>query len=357
MTPFFCHFVFFFTFCLVDYNFLHYYEYIGFTINDYSFDDNELNFYYDMPDWVDQCNTTAYCSIYPDSTVCSQSQGPSLPKLSDNFILTLEETSISENQTYLIKEYYDYPNDRAHIAVYFSDGYENSGMHQLELNSKQQNWFWIGDATDEDGGTLPYCTLSLTTPNYTGWEGWIPEVSGHVAKPSTWWRFNTTDATGFEKETWMGYTTVRGIRAEKWKSNWNYGVKYKNVSYVVNATLYYYFGVTGWDFTFSNYGNGLNGSNVPVRLEMDACYSATNFSSDTNDYSNFWKNGTFSNTYDVIGFVNNGATDDDFDIPINWRSQCVVSDDYCTTKDYAHSEDVCEEAPDMPTFPNQFESR
>ena len=124
----------------------------------------------------------------------------------------------------------------------------------------------------------------------------------------------------------MGFTTVRGVKAEKWKNKWSYEINstsYSGVKYIINMTVYHYFAKSGWDFVFSDFDN------VPLRYERIGTWTAMNYSSKTKDYSIFWTNGSFDHIYDVVAFVNNGVKDSDFVIPTNWRSDCTIEDEYC----------------------------
>ena len=147
----------------------------------------------------------------------------------------------------------------------------------------------------------------------------------------------------------MGYTTVRGITAEKWKSSYNRQTVYNNISYITNATMYYYFTANDWDMTFSNYNN----SNVVLRMEIFGTYAMYNFSKDTGSHSLYWKTETFDTWYDVVAFWNGTLDDNDFSIPANWREDCTISSDYCESKP---NQDVCSTGPSLPQLPPAFRS-
>ena len=356
-----CYYFFFFVYVLklffsASYGFFHSYEYIGFTIDENAFDDDKLNFYHYVPDWVDQCNTTSYCNYYPNASICSVSQGPSLPQLSSNFFATIEMTSLNSNNSYLLETYYDYENLRAHEIWHGSGNFDGSAHHRLFLGNDRQIWKWYGDAYDDDSNiTISDCSLSFISSNFTGmYDLYFEQENGHIASPSVWWHFNFSDITGYEQETWMGFTTVRGVKAEKWKNKWSYEINstsYSGVKYIINMTVYHYFAKSGWDFVFSDFDN------VPLRYERIGTWTAMNYSSKTKDYSIFWTNGSFDHIYDVVAFVNNGVKDSDFVIPTNWRSDCTIEDEYCDNTFNAQNEEVCQAQPSMPTFASQFEAR
>ena len=161
-------------------------------------------------------------------------------------------------------------------------------------------------------------------------------------------RFNFgANGTYISDETWMGYTTVRGITAEKWKSSYYRETMYKNVSYRTNATMYWYFSVADWDMTFCNYNN----SNVVLRAEVNGTYELYNFSANTGTHSTFWKTGLIDTWYEIVGFYNGTLAEEDFAIPVNWRDDCTISVDYCLSKP---NEAVCADIPNLPNLPKAF---
>ena len=166
--------------------FEHYYDYVAFATGDAAFDgDDVFNFYNNMPNWIDQCDVSSYCNIYPDAKVCSDSAGPPLPDLSDSFTFVAEINDATNNKSYLLQEYYDYYGNRAHIAYYYNKKYSQHGYHQLELPDSRQRWIWIGDASDTST-SLPMCSMSLTKFELTGDDLSVQLQNGHIARPSNW---------------------------------------------------------------------------------------------------------------------------------------------------------------------------
>ena len=163
-----------------------YRDFIGFSTGNDAFDgDDVFNFYENMPQWIDECDVSSYCNVYPDAKVCSDSAGPPLPDLSSTFGFNIEINDAKNNLSYFMREYYDYFGNRAHIEYYTGLPYSNNGYHQLELLDDKQRWVWIGDATDEDT-PLTSCSMVLTKFDLTGYDLSVQVEHGHLARPTNW---------------------------------------------------------------------------------------------------------------------------------------------------------------------------
>ena len=322
---------------------------MGFFAGDDAFDDEELDFYTEMPDWVDNCDTSHYCQHYPDAEVCSESQGPDLPELSDRWLMSIEVNDIQNNISYFMKEYFDAVNDRVHAMFFYDNSYAADAFHQLELNEVQQRWYWIGDETDTSSD-LSVCEMDLIPDNFTGYDLFVKEIHGHVASTASAFHFNGSSNNA--DKTWMGYTTVRGISAEKWKGVWNESYDWLDGKYYIEYTAdsYYYFNRDTWSMSTSNYSD-----EIPLRYEINGKYTIWNYSDD-GESKIMWVNDTFDVSYDMVGFTNGNLDDSFFEIPENWREDCTISDTYCSDDRFSDL-NVCEDGPDsLPQLPPQFET-
>ena len=138
-----------------------------------------------------------------------------------------ESTSVGEI-------YYDYDKDRVRETWRFLDGYYKNAFHQLELieddKPTNQRWVWFGDGTQETPITsddaIYACSMKETGGDYTGFDYLLPLSNGHIVNPHRLLFFddNRYDP-GVSDVVWMGYTTIRGIPAQKWKATFNLAVE------------------------------------------------------------------------------------------------------------------------------------
>ena len=314
------------------------YHIVSFFSGPEAFDEEDMQFVFE--DWYAQCDTSSYCDTYPDNKLCNDARGPSMPTLPEQFYAVFEATmDTSDNMytgTFVIEEWYDYPGNEAHVVMHTGPNWRGDAMHQLDRLDSDEKWIWFGDGDDDDsdGDEIYDCQLTPAISNFTGLDVFITEQNGHIASPSRWFRWNDDKYTS--TDIWHGYTTVRGIPAEKWKSTWT---EYEEIpssplqkTFAANfsASATYYWSNRSWNLWHANYDV------VPLQLELTGVYTLYNKSETTGNYDVFWTTSTIDATYNMMIFNAAEQDDDYFQIPEQYE-QCNTSL-YCSKYP---SSDVC----------------
>ena len=183
-----------------------------------------------------------------------------------------------------------------------------------------------------------------------GYDTFVKLENAHIVNPWPWFQFNDSNRhREHSQELWLGYDDVRGIVAEKWVSIWNesieqefYGQKFLS-EYIGN--VYHYFSSENWSLVHQ-----LSSPVVPLRTEMTGIYRVYNY---TNGQYTQWGNDADINIQvEIFGFEP-ALTEDLFDPPYGWRSQCNISNDYCTN--YPNTE-ACFEPKTLPSLPSKWKA-
>eukprot|EP00490_Sorites_sp_Unknown_P029387 CAMPEP_0114649268 /NCGR_PEP_ID=MMETSP0191-20121206/6941_1 /TAXON_ID=126664 /ORGANISM="Sorites sp." /LENGTH=334 /DNA_ID=CAMNT_0001862847 /DNA_START=2113 /DNA_END=3114 /DNA_ORIENTATION=- len=276
--------------------------------------------------------------------------------------MRIEANIPTSNTTTLLDEYYDYPGNQVHVIVYNDTDYHNA-YHQLELLNQSARITWFGDGSSYDN-TIDNCKIELTKPDFTGQDVYVREIAGHVASPGALFRFNdevnNDDDFTTSEEQWLGYTVVRGIKAEKWKSTWSYDGEFDGLRYDANTTAYHYFTTYNETITpFANFDDMDDDDVMPLRLELYTEYTTWGWNDATNGYTDYLSGGTSVQFYDIVEFVAGKPDDEWFDVPKPWRAFCDNTE-YCanftTTYPTEITPAICDNGPELPTFPDTWEA-
>eukprot|EP01083_Nonionella_stella_P098569 277218_1 len=348
------------TYLFPPYTYHHYYEYISF-LGGHLMDEEGLDF--DIPAFYDQCNVTAYCNVYVNNHICSLTKGPPLPKIPNSFTTMWEWSSYdddtfgSSQATVLYDLYYDYANDRAHSVWRMVDGYETNGIHYLELLRRedgQQVWTWMGD---ED---IRNCAMFGSSTSYTGYQYGLPVMNGTLLAPTRLFAFNDRIDTEFSNETWMGYTTIRGIAAEKWKAKFNITVNGGEstiwLPYILPGNqrvkmygdMFWYFSSANWTFAYD-----MNDTVIPLAFSVTGVWEVYNYS-DTSKQYEMVKSIDLREYGHIFSFLPGSPDESWFKKPTFWRKQCAIDTVYCDPSEHEEhtDEDVCDDGLDLPTLPD-----
>merc|ERR1712244_65492 len=97
---------------------------------------------FQIPDFYEQCNVTAYCNVYPNADICSITRGPPVPRVPNNFMASYEWTVVEAidyaKATWEIDTFYNYDNNRAHVMY----RYEDQTLHQLDVLNEEHELKW-----------------------------------------------------------------------------------------------------------------------------------------------------------------------------------------------------------------------
>lgn len=325
------------------YDFHHYYDYVSFMADDLMLAE-ELEF--QIPDFYEECNVTAYCNVYADADICSITKGPPVPRVPNNFMSrcewTVDEAIGYGKASTEIDTYYDYDNDRAHKI----HRYDDQTMHQLDLLTDEygdgQVWIWFGDGIGSTMETsddeIKNCSVQAAGADGDGYDYFFPAANGHVFNPHRFLLFddNVYDP-GISDEVWMGYTEVRGIPAEKWKATFNIVVHgheaspYSFISAqlladnqrkVAEGTVIWYFSSqSDWKFPTTA------GSSIrPLGVDIHGAYTIYNISDAFELIVH--SNGTFKQYGAFTRWIEGTPDDAWFEPPLEYEEECDIAS-YC----------------------------
>merc|ERR1719334_2886058 len=332
------------------------YDIVSFFSGPEAFDPEEMEFVYE--DWFTECDVSAYCADKPGDALCSAKRGPSLPELPYGFSAAFEMTVNHEGDgfpgfdnkgTSIGEMYYDYDGDRAHMVWRFLDGYYENAFHQLDMLEEEhggQSWKWLGDGIGstpiESDDDLTTCFMNATTGNYSGYDYVLPVAGGHIVNPHRLFLFDDETRTRdgvISNETFLGYTTKRGIPAQKWLSTINIELEGdhdssefffpwstpENQMIRVTGSLYYYFSTVNWTFSYM-----ANESVIPIGVDMEGLYEVYNWSDDTSSYSILDSSTTLRQYSHTVSFLADTPDENYFSPPTQWRKYCEIDAAYCS---------------------------
>eukprot|EP01084_Bolivina_argentea_P279040 476986_1 len=357
---------------ITTYDFHHYYDFVQFLADDLM---NTEGLDFDIPDFYEECDVTPYCEVYQNSHICSLTRGPPLPTLPNAFSGTSEwstydtsfEGFISAQQTVLSDFYYDWEKNRAHSVFRFLDGYNKNAYHLLELLDEEyggQVWSWMGDGTQSTLTTsddaIMNCNMFGAATGYTGAEYGLPVMNGTLLSPTRLFGFNDHVDPEVSNETWMGYTTIRGIAAEKWKAKFNITVNGGEstiwLPYILPGNqrvkmygdMFWYFSSMNWTFAYD-----MNDTVIPLAFSVTGVWEVYNYS-DTSKQYEMVKSIDLREYGHIFSFLPGTPDESWFKKPTFWRKQCAIDTVYCDPSEHEEhtDEDVCDDGLDLPTLPD-----
>eukprot|EP01083_Nonionella_stella_P185163 674397_1 len=351
---------------ITTYDFHHYYDFVQFLADDLM---NTEGLDFDIPDFYEECDVTPYCEVYQNSHICSLTRGPPLPTLPNAFSGTSEwstydtsfEGFISAQQTVLSDFYYDWEKNRAHSVFRFLDGYNKNAFHLLELLDEEyggQVWSWMGDGTQSTLTTsddaIMNCNMFGAATGYTGAEYGLPVMNGTLLSPTRLFGFNDHVDPEVSNETWMGYTTIRGIAAEKWKAKFNITVNGGEstiwLPYILPGNqrvkmygdMFWYFSSMNWTFAYDT-----NDTVIPLAFRWVSVFEVYNYSETTKGYE-LVANTSLNDYAQIFKWLPGTPDESWFKPPTYWRKQCAIDSAYC---EESSTQTVCDEGLDLPTLP------
>ena len=180
----------------------------------------------------------------------SQSSGPPVPDLPDQFSFTIEGNLIERNSTAIMTEYYDGPGNRGRLEFGFNASL-GIGIFDYDLGEI----FLIPDfRTGDDCRVYPI----VDNPRFLNFTFGVENRNGsiHIGSPSTFVEALRDDSI----TQYVGEDMVRGIPTQRWQAC----VNRENISYLID----YYFATEPWNY--EGQGQKLDSTQmVPVQFTLN----------------------------------------------------------------------------------------
>ena len=180
----------------------------------------------------------------------SQSSGPPVPDLPDQFSFTIEGNLIERNSTAIMTEYYDGPGNRGRLEFGFNASL-GIGIFDYDLGEI----FLIPDfRTGDDCRVYPIAD----NPRFLNFTFGVENRNGsiHIGSPSTFVEALRDDSI----TQYVGEDMVRGIPTQRWQAC----VNRENISYLID----YYFATEPWNY--EGQGQKLDSTQmVPVQFTLN----------------------------------------------------------------------------------------
>lgn len=239
----------------------------------------------------------------PEEYVCRSNYTTALPQLPQQFSTGVEFTITEKRYTAVLRETYDYTNNRARIDFYRQG-------HRVNVITLAGSNGQPGKRIINENGI---CTVTVDDGSQ------LEDSTGHIRNVSSFFAFGAE----FD-EHYQGEKVVRGIPCDHWVTNITHNGTRPDQTFTLSYTLHYFFAVQEW----SMIAHSVSGMRVPVRAEIKG--------------HEIYPNGTTApvhHVYDFVNFVVGDISDEDFTPSLSWNCPGYQTQPGCGSSNANESED------------------